>query len=97
MVTRLRAILSTLRPSCLHNQPYRWGTRCGPLAWSRGGSLNRIKARSRRSLRFPVSPFFRPLLSPSRRRGPPSLSFDVGAGVSVSEFDSEIYVPFLHC
>lgn len=45
MVTRLRAILSTLRPSCLHNQPYRRRARCGLLAWSRlGGSHKRIKA-----------------------------------------------------
>lgn len=58
MVTRLRAILSTLRPSCLHNQPYRCGT------WSRAAAVRLSESKLATIL-------IHPLLLCSRFRPPP--------------------------
>lgn len=91
MVTRLRAILSTLRPSCLHNQPYRWGTRCGPVAWSRGAAVRLTESKLALAARSdPPCLCSSVLCCRHRDAAPPPLLFLAGASVGELHARSEI-------
>ena len=87
MVTRLRAILSTLRPSCLHNQPYRWGARCGPVAWSCGAAVRLTESKLALAARSDLPRLCSSVLCCRHRdAAPPPLLFL--AGPSVGELDA---------
>lgn len=78
MVTRLRAILSTLRPSCLHNQPYRCGT------WSRAAAVRLSESKLATIL-------IHPLLLCSRFRPPPRFFLKTAGMKRERELVSEIF------